>query len=463
MNALETIDQYLRQSQPRQLELLNRLLRIPSISADPAFAEEVQRAAELLADIFSELRMQVELIPTDGPPLVYAETPPVEGKPVALVYGHYDVQPPDPLDQWLSPPFEPTERDGKLFARGATDDKGQLLTHLLSVAAWLHTVGSLPMQVKFLIEGEEEVGSQQLEAFLRRPEAVEKLRSDVVVISDSSQYGPGQPAITYGLRGIAYFELHASGPKHDLHSGSFGGTVANPAVQLSRLLSQLIDQQGRIQLPGFYDNVRPLTDEERRSWAALKFDDARFAEELGVPQLWGEQGYTTLERRWARPTFDVHGLLSGYTGEGGKTIIPATASAKLSFRLVPDQTPEMVAQQLRQFLQENAPPGVRVRLAELHGGMPVLVDPHSPFIAAAQQAIEAAFGCPAVLIREGGSIPIVAELVQRLSADVLLLGWGQDDDGAHSPNEKINLEDFYRGTQASGYLWDALARVDRAR
>ncbi|RMF43249.1 MAG: dipeptidase [Planctomycetota bacterium] len=459
MSDLNAIDRYLQQTQPSQLELLNRLLRIPSISADPAYSGSVREAADTLVEIFRELGLQAELIETDGPPLVYAETPAVPGRPVVLVYGHYDVQPPDPLELWETPPFEPTIRDGKIYARGATDDKGQMLTHVLSVSAWLATGQSLPVQIKFLIEGEEEVGSEQLEAYLQRPEAADKLACDVVVISDSTQYGPDQPAITYGLRGIAYFEIHCFGPNQDLHSGSFGGAVANPATQLCRLLSQMIDDSGRIQIPGFYDAVRPLEESERQNWARLEFDDAEFAAQIGVEELFGEAGYTTLERRWARPTFDIHGLWGGYAGEGGKTIITARAGAKFSFRLVPDQTPEQVAEQVRAFVDSHRPPGVRLELIDLHGGPGVVVDPNSPFIAAAQEAITAAFGKPAVLIREGGSIPIVASFVQRLGADVLLLGWGQDDDGAHSPNEKLNLEDFYRGTRASSRLWDTLARV----
>ena len=459
MSDLQTIDRYLQQSQPKHLESLKQLLRIPSVSADPTASEAVRAAALSVLDTLSSAGLHTELIETDGPPLVYAETPPVPGKPVALVYGHYDVQPPDPLDLWLTPPFEPTERDGNLYARGSTDDKGQMLTHVHGLAAWLASGLELPLQVKFLIEGEEEVGSEQLEKYLLRPEAAEKLACDVVVISDSSQYAAGQPAITYGLRGIAYFELHVDGPKADLHSGSFGGAVNNPAVALSKLLSAMVDADGRIQLPRFYDNVRPLADSERNMWQQLGFSDSAFAQQLGVEALVGEAGFTTLERRWARPTFDIHGLTSGYQGEGGKTIVPAKASAKISFRLVPDQKPAEVAEQLKEFVKQHTPPGVRVRVVDLHGGSGVVVDPHSPFIAAAQQAISAAFGKPAVLIREGGSIPIVAQMVDRLKSDVLLLGWGLDDDGAHSPNEKFCIDDFYRGIRASAHLWGALATV----
>jgi acetylornithine deacetylase/succinyl-diaminopimelate desuccinylase-like protein len=457
MSDLQTIDRHLQQSQPKHLESLKQLLRIPSVSADPAAAEAVRKGATSVLDTLASSGLKAELIETGGPPLVYAETPAVPGKPVALVYGHYDVQPPDPLDLWLTPPFEPTERDGNLYARGATDDKGQVLTHVHGLAAWLATGQDLPLQVKFLIEGEEEVGSEQLEKYLSQPGAVDKLACDVVVISDSSQYAQGQPAITYGLRGIAYFELHLEGPRADLHSGSFGGAVNNPAIALSKLLASMVDSAGRIQLPRFYDSVRPLEDSERRMWQQLGFSDEAFARQLGVGALVGEEGYSTLERRWARPTFDVHGLTSGYQGEGGKTIIPAKASAKLSFRLVPDQDPAEVARQLKEFVEQHAPAGVQARVVDLHGGSGVVVDPHSLFIAAAQEAITTAFGKPAVLIREGGSIPIVAQMVEKLKSDVLLLGWGLDDDGAHSPNEKFCIADYYRGIRASAHLWAALA------
>jgi succinyl-diaminopimelate desuccinylase len=461
MSTFAALDRYLQQSQPAHLEQLKQWLRVPSVSADPQAGESMQKAANWVADALKSHGFTTELIPTDGPPLVLAESPPVPGRPVALVYGHYDVQPPDPLDKWITPPFEPTERNGDLFARGATDDKGQVLTHVLGAAAWSTIGQSLPLQVKFLIEGEEEVGSEQLAAAL--PKLRERLAADVIVISDSSQYAKGQPAITYGLRGIAYFELRLHGPKQDLHSGSFGGAVNNPAVALAKLLASIVDEDGRIQLPNFYDSVKPLEDSERKMWQGLDFDDAQFASQLGVDGLQGEKGYTTLERRWARPTFDVHGLMGGYQGEGGKTIIPAWAGAKISFRLVPNQTPAEVAKQLKAFLDQHAPTGIRVELIELHGGPGVVVAPTSPYMAAAKQAVAEAFGKPPVLIREGGSIPIVAEMVEATGADVLLLGWGLEDDGAHSPNEKFHIDDFYRGIRASSHLWQHLAEVKNNR
>jgi succinyl-diaminopimelate desuccinylase len=452
-------ENYLEQNRRQFEQELCALLRMPSVSADSKYQEGIRQAAQWIADQLRRLGLATELIPTEGHPLVYAESPPVPGAPTVLVYGHYDVQPPDPLSEWLSPPFEPTVRDGNLYARGATDDKGQLLTHVKAAQAWIETTGGLPLQLKFLVEGEEEVGSTALYKFLQQ--AADKLRCDVVVISDGSQFGPGQPAITYGLRGIAYFELRLTGPKQDLHSGTFGGAVTNPAVALARMLSALMDRQGRIQVPGFYDDVVPLSEQERQQIAALGFDDSDFMARLGVDGLSGEAGYTTLERRWARPTFDVHGLWGGYQGEGGKTILPAKAGAKFSFRLVPHQDPAKVAVALRKFLSRRCPPGIRMELIDMHGGPGVLVPLDSPFLQAAVRAIEAGFGRPPVFTREGGSIPIVTAFREKLGVDTLLLGWGQDDDCAHSPNEKFSLADLHRGARASAHLWAEFARGSR--
>ena len=454
MADFSAIDRHLQDNRQSHLTQLFDLLRIPSISADPTKKTAMSDAANWVAERFRSIGLDVELISGDGPPLVFASSPPVPGAPVVLVYGHYDVQPCDPLHLWTTPPFEPEVRSGNIYARGSTDDKGQMLTHVQSVAAWVATGQKLPIQVKFLIEGEEEKGSEVLEHAL--PSLREKLACDVIVISDSSQYAAGQPAITYGLRGIAYFELRVHGPKADLHSGSFGGAVTNPALALARILTEIKTTDGKIQLPCFYDSVQPLAESERAMWAELGFSDEQFAKQLGVLALTGEAGFTTLERRWARPTFDVHGLLGGYQGEGGKTIIPAWAGAKISFRLVPDQDPKTVGDQLRAFIANHTPSGVIVEVIDLHGGSGVVVDPNSRFMKGAAKAIEEGFGKPPVLIREGGSIPIVAQMVQSLHCDVLLMGWGLDDDGAHSPNEKFCLEDYYRGIRASSRLWQYL-------
>ncbi len=374
-----------------------------------------------------------------------------------LVYGHYDVQPPDPLGDWISPPFEPTRRDGNIYARGATDDKGQMLTHVKSAEAWLKTAGKLPLQLKFLIEGEEEVGSENLNSFVMASK--EKLRSDVAVISDCSQFGPGQPAITYGLRGLAYFELRLTGPKQDLHSGTFGGAVVDPAIALVKIMAALIDEKGRIQVPGFYDDVLSLSDRERKQFASLPFNEADFKKQIGVDAVSGEEGYTTLERRSGRPTFTINGLTSGYQGEGAKTILPAKASAKFSFRLVPNQDPVKIAKSLEQKLRELCPPGIKMELVQFGGAPGVVVPLESPYVSAAAKAIEHGFGKAPVYIREGGSIPIVSDFRQQLGVDTLLLGWGLDDDNTHSPNEKFCLADFHRGIKVSAALWQELAKI----
>lgn len=439
---------------------LKELLRIPSISADSKYAGDVRRAAEWIQEHLAKIGLAAELVETDGHPLVYAETPPVPGAPVVLVYGHYDVQPPDPLEKWTTPPFEPTVRDGKVFARGATDDKGQLLTHMKSLQAWFATKRELPLQVKFLIEGEEEIGSAHIGSHVRGH--AEELACDCVVISDTAQFAPGVPAITYGLRGIAYFELKLTGPSQDLHSGVFGGAVVNPANALAKILAGLIDDQGRVTIPGFYDDVQALTDSERAEFARLPFDEVAFRKQLNVEALGGEAGYTTIERRWARPTLDINGLKSGYQGEGAKTVLPAEASAKFSFRLVPRQDLHKIAQGLRQRVAELVPPGLRWDLAEHHGGPGVVMSLDSPYLQAAASAIEHGFGRRPVFIREGGSIPIVNAFVESLGADVLLLGWGQNDDNPHSPNEKFSLDDYHRGIRASAALWNELAAVKRS-
>ncbi|MEX0936610.1 MAG: dipeptidase [Pirellulales bacterium] len=454
---ISKLTEYLDAHRERFEDELCALLRIESVSADSTRRGEVRKAADWVADQFRRIELRTELIETDGHPLVYAESPPVPGAPVALVYGHYDVQPPDPLNEWITPPFEPTRRDGNLYARGATDDKGQMLTHVKSVEAWMRTAGKLPIQVKFLIEGEEEVGSSNLERYL--PDHADKLACDCVVISDTCQYAPGQPAITYGLRGIAYYELRLTGPKQDLHSGTFGGAVTNPATVLARLLASLVDSEGRVRVPGFYDDVLPNSDEERRRLAELPYSEEQFQRQLGVEGTSGEAGYTSLERRWARPSFDVCGLWSGYQGEGAKTVLPARAGAKFSFRLVPDQNPATITAALEKYLAEQISPGIRMELVDLHGAPGVVVPLGSPYMQAAAQAIEQGFGRAPVFIREGGSIPIVSAFRQHLKADTLLLGWGQNDDNTHSPNEKFSLADFHRGIAASAHLWQALAEV----
>lgn len=452
---MQDVINYLNEHQEDSVEQLKQLLRIASVSADSAYKSEVLKAAEFVRSGLADAGLDAQLVPTEGYPIVYAEWTKAAGAPTVLIYGHYDVQPADPVSLWTTPPFEPTIRDGRIWARGATDDKGQFWTHVLSVAGWLKVTGALPVNVKFVIEGEEEVGSKNLDKYLESNK--DKLACDVAVISDTSQYGPGMPAITYGLRGILACEVTLTGPNRDLHSGTFGGSVLNPVNALARLVSKLHDENGRIQIPGFYEQVVELDDKERAEFAQLPFNEGDYLADLGVNAAWGEAGYSTTERRWARPTCDVNGMFGGYTGEGPKTIIPSTATAKITCRLVPDQDPHALTEALKKFLEANVPAGVRMKFSTAHGGQPSMADPTSPYIAAAKTAIEKAFGKAPVLIREGGSIPVVASLSHLLGVDTLLLGWGQNSDNLHSPNEHFALDGFHNGTLASAYLWNELA------
>lgn len=441
-------------------------LRIPSIGTDSAFDPQTREAGEWIAQKFRALDLQTELIETAGHPLVYAESPKVSGAQTVLIYGHYDVQPPDPLELWQTPPFEPAIRDGKVFARGATDNKGQMITHLFGVETYLKTNGKLPVQVKFLIEGEEESGGAGLKAFLRgeyddQVPVREKLSADIAVISDCSQYRPGQPAITHGLRGTIYFEVTLTGPDRDLHSGKFGGTVTNPANTICRMLNAVIDGEGRIQVPGFYDDVEDLDDREKRQLAELNFSDAEYQQDLGVAELAGETGYTTLQRRWCRPTLDIHGLWSGYQGVGAKTVLPSQAGIKFSCRLVPQQDPDKIKTSLHQTFKDLCPPGIEMEFEASHGAPGFVLSLDSPFMVAAEQAIEKGFGTRPVYIRSGGSIPVVNSFTTMLGIDTLLLGWGQDDDNLHSPNEKFSLNDFHRGIQSSYFLLEEIAKLKK--
>lgn len=453
-----SVSDYLDQNRDRFVEELKEFLRIPTVSADPTCKPHMQRGAEFVHRQFANLDFHAEIVRTAGHPIVYAEHVKSPGAPTVLVYGHYDVQPADPLDLWTTPPFEPTLRDGCLYARGATDDKGQAFTHIKSAEAWLRTIGKIPVNLKYVIEGEEEVGSRNLENFLQARK--EQLLCDLAVISDTSQYGPNQPAITYGLRGILAVEITLTGPRKDLHSGIFGGAVANPATGLARLVASLHDDRGRIRIPGFYDDVVPLSDNEREQFRALGFDEEAFKKELGIAEVAGENGFTTNERRWARPTCEVNGMVSGYTGVGPKTIVPSKATVKITCRLVPDQDPEKLALALRDYLKSQCPKSLSFEFTSDHGCPPFVFDPNSPYIEAARQAIQEAWGVEQVrLIREGGSIPVVQTFKQVLGLDTLLLGWGQNTDNLHSPNEHFSMADFHRGIKASASLWQRLAEM----
>jgi acetylornithine deacetylase/succinyl-diaminopimelate desuccinylase-like protein len=371
-----------------------------------------------------------------------------------LIYGHYDVQPPEPLDEWDTPPFEPSVRDGRLYGRGSVDDKGQAFLHLKAVEAHLKGRGSLPVNVVFVVEGEEEVGSPNLEVVLA--EQRERLRCDAVVISDSSMFAPGLPSITVGLRGLAYFELRVRGPASDLHSGSYGGAVVNPATALARILASLHDDSGRVSIPGFYDAVRELSTEERASIRALPFSEEEYREEVGASGLGGEEGYSVLERLWARPTLDVNGLLSGYTGEGAKTVLPGRAMAKVSMRLVPDQDYRDIEEKFAAHVRGLAPRGVEVEVVALHGGQPWHAEPSGPFFEAAARALEEAFGRAPVFIREGGSIPIVRSFEEALGVPVVLIGFGLPGENAHAPNEWFSIENYRKGAGAIARMYDHL-------
>jgi acetylornithine deacetylase/succinyl-diaminopimelate desuccinylase-like protein len=450
-HAPESVDRYLAEHATRFERQLFDLLRIPSVSAQPDHDADTRRAAEFVRDDLRAMGVPAELIEFgSGHPIVYGERLDAPGKPTLLVYGHYDVQPAEPLEPWHSPPFEPTIRDGNVYARGATDDKGQMLTHLKAAEAWLKTAGKLPVNVKFLIEGEEEVGGKNLETFMA--EQPGRLACDYAVISDTSQFARGLPAVTYGLKGLAYFELRVQGADRDLHSGTFGGAVQNPLNALCQIVASLKGPDGRIRVEGFYDDVRPLEAWERAEFAKLPFSEAEFAADLKVKDLFGEAGYTTLERKWARPTCDVHGLWGGYSGPGPKTVLPCKAGAKFSFRLVPDQDNRKIAEAVRRHIETHVPPGVTWELEDMHGAPAVLVDTRTDGFAAAARAIETAFGTRPVFIREGGSIPVVGLIKQHLKVDTLLLGWGQNDDNLHGPNEKFHLADFHRGIRASAHL-----------
>ena len=434
---------------------LFELLRIPSVSADPNHTADMRRAADFLQAKLADLGFAARVDDTAGHPVVYAERLQAPGQPTVLIYGHYDVQPEAPLSEWVTPPFEPTVRGGRIYARGATDDKGQAFAHVKGVEVLL-AQGELPVNVKFLLEGEEEVGSAHLADYLRAHQG--ELACDVIVISDGSRFAPDVPTVTYGLRGLSYIEVRVQGANRDLHSGSYGGAAPNPINALAQIIAQLKDDSGRITIPGFYDGVEELTNQEREMWAKLPQDDAAFAASIGVPALPGEAGYSVLERLWARPTLDVNGIWGGYQGEGSKTVIAAKAGAKISMRLVPGQDPERITKLAAGYIRSLAPEGVRVEVVEMHGGKPVKVDLDSPYIKAADRALTRVYGRPAAFARGGGSIPIVADFREILGAPVLLLDMGLNEDAPHSPNESFALSDYHTGILTSATLLEELGK-----
>jgi acetylornithine deacetylase/succinyl-diaminopimelate desuccinylase-like protein len=439
------IDEFVKRNQGRFLSELKEFVRIPSISTLPEHTSDVQRAAAFVADSLRTAGMEnVEIIPTEKHPLVYADWLHAPGKPTVLCYGHYDVQPADPLELWLSPPFEPTERDGNLYARGAVDDKGQMYMHIKAMEALRAVNGTLPVNIKFLIEGEEEVGGTSIAKYVA--ENPEKLRADVALVSDTSMYAEGIPTLCIGLRGLIYLEIEATGPARDLHSGLYGGAAPNAVFGLIELLAKAKDAEGRIQIPGIYSAVDEPAAAELESWKSLPFSEAEFLEkEVGATGLTGEPGRTVLERVWSRPTFEVHGIAGGFTAPGAKTVIPAKATAKVSFRLVPRQDPDQVIFAFRSWVEQNTPKGIHADVKVLSASPGLVVNPDHPAIAVAAKAFSDVFGKPTVFIRSGGSIPIVGDFANHLGIPTILMGFGLPDDGLHSPNEKYKIANYYMG------------------
>jgi acetylornithine deacetylase/succinyl-diaminopimelate desuccinylase-like protein len=454
---MDKIIDFINVNRERYLDELKALLAIPSISALPEHAGDVKHCADWCADEMRRIGLEnVRLIETPGNPVVYGDWLGAAGAPTILFYGHYDVQPVDPLELWESPPFEATIRDGEIYARGSADDKGQVFMHFKAVEAHLKQNGRLPLNIKFILEGEEEVGSAHLDDFIRAHK--DELRADVVVISDSGMFARGVPSICYGLRGLVYFQIDLRGSGTDLHSGSFGGAVANPAFVLAQVLAQMKDRGGRIKIPGFYDDVVPLQEAERQAWASLPFNERQYKKDFGIPKLFGETGYTTLERTWARPTFEVNGLLSGFTGEGAKTVLPAVAMAKVSMRLVPNQSPDTIATLFEEHVRKITPKTVALKITRMHGGKPWMTAYDNPFVQAAGRAIERGFGKKPVFTREGGSIPVVSTFQEELGLPSVLFGVGLPDENAHAPNEKLDVENFHGGIIASAILYEEIAR-----
>ncbi|OQA23439.1 MAG: Succinyl-diaminopimelate desuccinylase [Chloroflexi bacterium ADurb.Bin360] len=450
---------YARSHRDKFLEELKDFLRIPSVSTQVEHRSDMIRAAvwvrdQLLATGFP----RAEVMPTRGHPIIYAEWLAAgPNKPTVLIYGHYDVQPPDPLELWHTPPFEPTIVDDSLFARGAADDKGQVFIHIKAIEAFQQTAGAPPVNIKMIIEGEEEIGSPSLDPFIR--EHKDLLRADVALISDSHILGKELPTIVYALRGMAYVEVEVTGPAGDLHSGIYGGAVHNPVNALCAMIAKLQDEQGRILIPGFYDKVRDLEPEERAEMAKIPFDREVWLAEAGVIREWGEPGYSIIERTTARPTLDVNGIWGGYIQPGAKTVLPSKAYAKISMRLVPDQSHEEISRLIADYFQKIAPPAVSVEVRDLHGGEGAMVRRDSAEMAAAFRAYAAAFGREPIFMREGGSIPVVAAFQKVLGIDTILMGFGLPDDNLHAPNEKFSVSNFHRGIQTSMYFLTNLAEL----
>ncbi len=439
---------------------LSEFLRIPSVSTDRARDGDVRAAADWLAEHLAAAgSTEVEVWETAGHPVVYGAWRGAAGAPTVLVYGHYDVQPAEPLEEWTSPPFDPVIRDNKIVGRGTADDKGQLYVHVKALQAWLETQGSCPVNVVHLIEGEEEVGSPNVDAVVR--ERIEQLRCDAVMVSDTTMFAPGLPTLCNGLRGLAYLQIDLRGPNRDLHSGMFGGAVVNPAETLAQMLATCRDERGRVTIPGFYDDVAEVPADERADWATLPFDNEAYVSGLDVDALLDSGGFSILESLWARPSFDVNGLLSGFTGEGSKTVLPATAMAKVSMRLVADQDPGKIADAFEAYMREIAPPGVKLQITRMHGGTPWSAPREHPILQAAARALERGFGAETVFVREGGSIPLIATLEELFQVPTVMMGLGLPDENAHGPDENLDLDNFFSGIVSSAYFYEELAKCGR--
>jgi acetylornithine deacetylase/succinyl-diaminopimelate desuccinylase-like protein len=455
---MSSILEYIEINKSRHLGELKEFIAIPSISTNQENGPDIQRCSRWVANHLTAIGMEhVRIVPTGNHPMVYADWLHAEGKPTLLIYGHYDVQPVDPLDQWLSPPFEATVRDGNLYARGTADDKGQIFIHFKAIEAFSKTTGGPPINIKFLIEGEEEIGSPNLESFVKTN--YELLSADLVVISDSAMFAKGVPSICYGLRGLSYMEVELTGPNRDLHSGTFGGSIHNPIQALSELIASLHDRNGRVTIPGFYDDVRPLSKKERDAYKKLPFKEKDYAKDLGVHRLYGEKGFTTLERIWARPTLECNGMWGGFIADGVKTVIPSKAAAKISMRLVPDQDPDTIARLFTKHIKKISPKTSSVVVRTLHGGKPAITPIESPGVKAAISALKKAFGKTPLYQREGGSIPIVVQFEEILGISTVLLGFGLPDENSHSPNEFLNLDNFYGGIKTSMFLMEELSQL----
>lgn len=448
------VEQFVSKNKPRLLEELKTFLRIPSISTLPEHKGDVARAAQFVADSMKAAGLEnIEVIQTGKHPLVYADWLHAPGKPTVLCYGHYDVQPPDPVDLWITPPFEPSERGGNLYARGACDDKGQMYMHIKAVEALFATHGKLPVNVKFIIEGEEEVGGESIAQYV--PKNREKLKADVALVSDTELFADGIPTLCVGLRGLMYFEVEAQGPARDLHSGMYGGAAPNAVYGLIELLAKAKDADGRIQIPGIYDDVATPAQAELDSWKRLPFSEEEFLKnEVGSTELTGEPGQSVFARTWARPTFEVHGIAGGFTGTGAKTVIPAKATAKVSIRLVPNQDPDKVMTAFKVWVKTQTPKGIRTEVRVLSAGPAIIVNPDHPAIHVAAEAFSEMLDAPTVFIRSGGSIPIVGDFAESLGIPTVLMGFGLPDDGLHSPNEKYRISNYYTGIMTIAHFFE---------